>query len=210
MTTESQSLSAPATSDDGVAFVPWTICLPHDGGFACADLEHHAPLPRIGDAVEYIDEAGKRHWYRVREVVHTVQSAADTRPTVAEGDGPPNTIPRDAGPAEAPASSGQVRAGLPRVYVHPTDPPQLGDMMSDNEQRPDAGAYIGRKPEFATETIPGGIGPDDERVAAGDTQSSGTGSAEERSQGRKDELPGGHREGPQAGDDDVREAGKNR
>ena len=34
----------------------------------------------------------------------------------------------------------------------------------------DAGAYIGREPELASETIPGGVRPDDERVAAGDTQ----------------------------------------
>ena len=81
---------------------------------------------------------------------------------------------------------------------------------SNERERPDAGAYIGRKPEFASETIPGGVQSDDERVAAGDTQSSGAGSADERIQGRDDEAPGGHREGPQAGDDDVREAGKDR
>ena len=212
MTTDIQPPRAQTASDDDVAFVPWTVCVPHEGGFNCADLEHHAPLPRIGDAVEYIDEAGQRHWYRVRDVVHTIQSAADTRPTVAEGGGSPNSTPRDRGPAEAPASSGQVRAGLPRVFLQPTDPPQPGETMSDSNERerPDAGAYIGRKPEFASETIPGGVKSDDERVAAGDTQSSGAGSADERIQGREDEVPGGHREGPQAGDDDVREAGKDR
>ncbi|HEY2888421.1 MAG TPA: hypothetical protein VGJ17_07380 [Candidatus Limnocylindrales bacterium] len=34
----------------------------------------------------------------------------------------------------------------------------------------DPGAYIGRLPERAAETIPGGIGPADERVAAVATQ----------------------------------------
>jgi hypothetical protein len=35
----------------------------------------------------------------------------------------------------------------------------------------DPGAYIGHEPERATETIPGGVGPADERVSAVDTQS---------------------------------------
>ena len=34
----------------------------------------------------------------------------------------------------------------------------------------DPGAYIGRLPERATETIPGGLGPRDVRVAANATQ----------------------------------------
>jgi hypothetical protein len=34
----------------------------------------------------------------------------------------------------------------------------------------DPGAYIGREPELAAETIPGGVQPADERVAAGETQ----------------------------------------
>ncbi len=77
------------------------------------------------------------------------------------------------------------------------------------EQQPrDAGAYIGRKPERATETIPGGLGPKDVRVAAvatqpapvrGETPADGGGAP-----------PGGHREGVNATDDVVREAGQNR
>ena len=66
-----------------------------------------------------------------------------------------------------------------------TDPTDRAD------QQLDPGAYIGRKPELAAATIPGGVQPDDERVAAGQTQS-------------------GHREGDPASDDDVREAGANR
>ena len=49
--------------------------------------------------------------------------------------------------------------------------------MCDDEKR-DPGAYIGREPELAAETIPGGIGPDDERVAAGDTRFERRGSRE--------------------------------
>lgn len=34
----------------------------------------------------------------------------------------------------------------------------------------DPGAYIGREPELEAETIPGGVGPQDERVAAYDSR----------------------------------------
>lgn len=98
--------------------MPWTVLIPEErGGYRSADLEHGAPLPRIGDAVEYIDESGTRHWYRVENVVHTIQSAASTRPRVRDGGGAPNTTPRVGEEPEAPASTGQVRAGLPRVYL---------------------------------------------------------------------------------------------
>jgi hypothetical protein len=76
------------------------------------------------------------------------------------------------------------------------------------EQPRDPGAYIGRKPERATETIPGGLGPKDVRVSAvatqpapvrGETPVDGGGAP-----------PEGHREGQNATDDVVREAGQNR
>jgi hypothetical protein len=83
--------------------------------------------------------------------------------------------------------------------------------MSENEkdrQAVDPGAYISNEPEFASETIPGGVQRDDERVAAGDTQSTGESSAAGRQQGRDDEWPQGHRQGGSATDDDVRRAGE--
>jgi hypothetical protein len=82
--------------------------------------------------------------------------------------------------------------------------------MTDKDQRPqdrergaheDPGAYIGRKPERATETIPGGISDADERVAAHSTQSGPP---------NGDDVPSGHREGQPATDDTVREAGQDR
>ena len=76
------------------------------------------------------------------------------------------------------------------------------DPNDRNSQDLDAGAYIGRKPELAAETIPGGVQPDDERVAAGQTQ---TGPDVEPAS-----TPAGHREGDPASDADVREAGSNR
>jgi hypothetical protein len=70
----------------------------------------------------------------------------------------------------------------------------------DREQR-DPGAYVGRQPERQSATIPGGISPEDERVAAHSTQSGPTAG---------DPVPDGHREGPPADDDQVREAGQSR
>ncbi len=77
------------------------------------------------------------------------------------------------------------------------------------DQKPrDAGAYIGRMPERATETIPGGVGPKDERVSAVATQPAPVrGPAPASTEGG---TPEGHREGENATDDRVREAGQNR
>ena len=85
------------------------------------------------------------------------------------------------------------------------------DESASGQQRapdePDAGAYIGRQPEFAAETIPGGVQPRDERVAGEDSQSSGSGAADERVQGRDDAWPRGHRRGEDVNDADLRRAG---
>lgn len=73
--------------------------------------------------------------------------------------------------------------------------------MSDHRKDElDSGAFIGHEPELAEETIPGGTDPDDERVAAHSTQVGP----------RSADRPDGHREGPGADDDAVREAGQNR
>lgn len=55
------------------------------------------------------------------------------------------------------------------------------DRPSDHAlDHPDeAGAYIGREPERAADTIPGGVRPDDERIAAHSTQGSLPGRPEE-------------------------------
>lgn len=43
--------------------------------------------------------------------------------------------------------------------------------MTDPYEKPsEAGAYVGHEPERQAETIPGGVGPDDERIAAHSTQ----------------------------------------
>jgi hypothetical protein len=63
--------------------------------------------------------------------------------------------------------------------------------MTDPLAKPDEpGAYVGHEPERQAETIPGGIGPDDERIAAHSTQREGDAdtadtaiTADERGQG---------------------------
>lgn len=84
--------------------------------------------------------------------------------------------------------------------------PESGD---ERRQAPrDAGAYIGRMPERATETIPGGVGPDDQRVSAGASQPGPVrGPAPAAAQG--DTPPGGHREAPRD-PAQPREAGQDR
>jgi len=81
----------------------------------------------------------------------------------------------------------------------PTDPRLEAD---DIEPDADPGTYIGRLPERASDTIPGGISRKDERVSAGATQ---TGAASP-----EPETPEGHREGAPASDDTIREAGQDR
>jgi hypothetical protein len=101
------------------AGMPYTVQFPDGDGLFAADLEHPAPLPRVGDLVEYIDEQGTARRYRVREVLHTLQTSAAYRPTVAEGEASPQAIARpeaDAQP-EQPGGPGLLRAGLPKVFL---------------------------------------------------------------------------------------------
>ena len=77
------------------------------------------------------------------------------------------------------------------------------DPMADPLGHPDeAGAYVGRKPERQAETIPGGVRPDDERIAAHSTQVGKPGLGEP--------SPRGHREAGNDQDDVVRDAGQDR
>src|SRR5688500_1803774 len=49
----------------------WTLEVEGEDGWS-ADLEHAAPLPRVGERVEFIGEDGRRRLYRVTHVVHTL------------------------------------------------------------------------------------------------------------------------------------------
>ena len=79
-----------------------------------ADLEHGALLPRTGELIEFIGEAGDRRAYRVRAVVHTLQPSASERPPVREEDSGPNSTVSGSTVDHVPAA---LRAGLPRVHV---------------------------------------------------------------------------------------------
>lgn len=83
--------------------LPWTLEV--DGEWA-ADLEHGAALPRVGERLEYLAEDGELRVYRVKEIVHTLQTSASERPAVGEERGPRENRPPRA-----------LRAGLPRVIV---------------------------------------------------------------------------------------------
>lgn len=78
-------------------------------------------------------------------------------------------------------------------------PERTGDATRTEDLDP--GAFVGNRPERAAETIPGGIGPKDERIAAHSTQPGEPGDGG---------TPKGHREGPPADDAAVREAGQDR
>jgi hypothetical protein len=94
---------------------PWTLIVESEGW--SADLEHAAPLPRVGELVEYIAEDGGRRTYRVRDVVHTVQSTSSERPAVRDESAAPNaTVSSDGHPAHVPT---ELRAGLPRIFAEP-------------------------------------------------------------------------------------------
>ena len=83
--------------------------------------------------------------------------------------------------------------------MHRQDHDQGPDRDADPDLDP--GAYIGRMPEREDESIPGGIGRRDERIAAHSTRSGPPAASQ---------PPTGHREGPAASDDDIREAGQDR
>lgn len=91
--------------------MPWTLVV--EGEDWSADLEHGAPLPRIGELVEYLAEDGSRRTLRVVDVIHTVQSSANERPPVRDEEASPNaTVDRP-----VPRTPRELRAGLPRVIV---------------------------------------------------------------------------------------------
>jgi len=122
--------SAPAEPDPaGIGpggGTPYTVYFPSGDGYRAADLGHAAPLPHVGDFVEYIDEGRVTHRYRVREVVHTLQLAPEYRPrpraagvatedveaSEESGDGP-HAVPEGA----------ELRAGLPEVILEEVTSP---------------------------------------------------------------------------------------
>ena len=74
--------------------------------------------------------------------------------------------------------------------------------MTDDAERREGGAWIGQHPDENTETVHEQLDDGAERVAVTNNES-GESPDEEG-------WPTGHREGDQAGDDDVRRAGESR
>lgn len=110
------------TQDAEPYLTPYTLLFPDGDGFVAADLDDPSALPRVGDVVEYIDERGTVTRFRVQEVIHTVQSSAAQRPAVEDEAASPNALARpDGDDAEAPGSTGLVRAGLPQVVLGSID-----------------------------------------------------------------------------------------
>jgi hypothetical protein len=97
------------------SLMPWTLVV--EGEDWWADLEHGAPVPRVGDQVEYIGEDGDKRVFRVVRVVHTVQGSSTERPLVRDEEALPNSTVNMpvGGPPRA------LRAGLPRVIVTPEE-----------------------------------------------------------------------------------------
>jgi len=75
--------------------------------------------------------------------------------------------------------------------------------MSDDTPRREGGAWIGQHPDPNTEQVRDELDEGAERVAVTNNESGATPVDD-------DGWPGGHREGDQADDDDVRQAGENR
>jgi hypothetical protein len=71
--------------------------------------------------------------------------------------------------------------------------------MTDERE---GGAWIGQHPDENTEKVRRQLDEGAERIAVTDNESGASPDAAD--------WPSGHREGDQAGDDDVREAGQNR
>jgi hypothetical protein len=80
----------------------------------------------VGDLVEYVDEAGVIHTYKVQQVVHTLQAAPEERPKVGDSHAGPASLPHpNEGPQLVP-ESGELRAGLPRVILVPSEADEAG------------------------------------------------------------------------------------
>jgi hypothetical protein len=74
--------------------------------------------------------------------------------------------------------------------------------MKDDTERREGGARIGQHPDENTERVREQLDDGAERVAVTNNESGASPDDES--------WPTGHREGDQAGDDDVRQAGENR
>jgi len=122
MTTDPETNLEPIGTDDGGPPIgsAWTLVVEDGDSGWSADLEHAAPLPRVGERVEFIGEDGRRRLFIVTQVAHTLQTAAGERPKVRDEQSGPNSFVTDGADDDPPRA---LRAGLPRVVVVPDDQP---------------------------------------------------------------------------------------
>lgn len=113
MTDQPEALGPEEGGGPPNSLMPWTLVVEDEDW--SADLEHGAPVPRVGDLVEYIADDGDKRLFRVVRVVHTVQSSSSVRPRVREEHALPNSTVE--GPSDGQPRA--LRAGLPRVIVAP-------------------------------------------------------------------------------------------
>ena len=78
---------------------------------------------------------------------------------------------------------------------------QGGTTLTEPDERREGGAWIGQRPDENTERVRESLDEGAERVAVTNNETGATTG--------DDEWPQGHREGDQAGDDDIRRAGEN-
>ena len=104
-------------ADTPSALVPYTVVFCDVSRTTAADLAHAAPLPRVGDRVEYIDESAQIHRYTVREVIHTLQLAAEARPEVSSHTQLPAAMTAADEEDKMSPEGTMLRAGLPRIVL---------------------------------------------------------------------------------------------
>lgn len=97
--------------------VPYTVYFPDGDGLRPVDLDHPAPLPRVGDVMEYLDAAGGCHRFEVAEVIHTVQAAFLGRPAVDERGFSPTALAEATDAPPLPDPDVGLTAGLPKVIL---------------------------------------------------------------------------------------------
>ncbi|HSH21972.1 MAG TPA: hypothetical protein VK992_05135 [Candidatus Caenarcaniphilales bacterium] len=84
----------------------------------------------------------------------------------------------------------------------------MSNEKREREAQPqDPGAYLGSKPELASDSIPGGVQRKDERIAGEATQSLGPAKRGANPDEGWQDGPEGHRQGRSADDDMLRAKG---
>lgn len=124
-----KKVSTPANQPEGPpGGTPYTVYFPDGEVLQAADLAYPAPLPSVGDMVEYIDASLATHRYVVREVVHTFQ--AEPRPRGSARAAEQSAEDGGSAPLEM-----DLRAGLPEVFLERVGPTRAGRTKGKGAKR---------------------------------------------------------------------------